>query len=111
MEGFIGLIPFNLCPTCKAGVYDWAQQQWGDDEGDRHMSVEKNIGKQVIFIRSDQIDFVPLSAIPEDFAGFADDKLVVVLPRHTKKAIPDSIMEVINGYSDVRIAAYSFLMV
>ena len=28
MVGFIGLLPFNLCPTCKAGVYDWACQQW-----------------------------------------------------------------------------------
>lgn len=35
MEGFIGLIPFNLCRTCMAGVYDWAMQQWGDsDESD-----------------------------------------------------------------------------
>lgn len=30
--GFIGLLPFAFCPTCKAGIYDWACQQWGDDE-------------------------------------------------------------------------------
>lgn len=32
IDGQIGLVPFALCTTCKAGVYDWACQQWGDDE-------------------------------------------------------------------------------
>lgn len=32
IEGLIGLIPFAFCPTCKAGIYDWACQQWGDDD-------------------------------------------------------------------------------
>lgn len=32
IEGFIGLIPFAFCATCKAGIYDWACQQWGDDD-------------------------------------------------------------------------------
>ncbi len=32
IEGYIGLIPFAFCETCKAGIYDWACQQWGDDD-------------------------------------------------------------------------------
>ena len=32
VEGLIGLIPFAFCPTCKSGVYEWACEQWGDDD-------------------------------------------------------------------------------
>jgi len=32
VEGLIGLIPFAFCVTCKAGIYEWACQQWGDDQ-------------------------------------------------------------------------------
>ena len=32
VEGFIGLIHFCFCPTCKAGIYDWACQQWGPED-------------------------------------------------------------------------------
>jgi hypothetical protein len=28
VEGDIGIIPVAFCPTCKAGIYDFAMQTW-----------------------------------------------------------------------------------
>ena len=27
--GYIGILPVAFCPTCKAGIYDFAEQQIG----------------------------------------------------------------------------------
>ena len=26
-EGFIGMLPVTFCPTCKAGIFDFVEQQ------------------------------------------------------------------------------------
>lgn len=32
IEGWIGIIPIAFCPTCKAGIYDFAMQTWFFDD-------------------------------------------------------------------------------
>ena len=29
ITGAIGMLPVAFCPTCKAGIYDFADQMWG----------------------------------------------------------------------------------
>ena len=57
----------------------------------------------VVFCMNNRIEHVPLESEPEAFAGFVDDNLVVYIPQETQKQIPDAIMEVLNGYPDVRL--------
>ncbi len=28
VEGYIGILPVAFCPTCMAGIYDFAEQTW-----------------------------------------------------------------------------------
>jgi len=35
ITGAIGILPVAFCPTCQAGIYDFADQMWGiDQEGE-----------------------------------------------------------------------------
>ena len=34
VEGYIGILPVAFCPTCKAGIFDFAEQFNYNDEED-----------------------------------------------------------------------------
>ena len=33
VEGFIGMLPVQFCPTCKAGIFDFVEQNSPPEEG------------------------------------------------------------------------------